>query len=141
MYQTDFTDFAQTLRKLAEVFSKKLSDETTQAYWGALKDQPLGTVTRLADQHTRYGKFFPKPFELRPKEDRPAVVRDAASDAKFREGEARAIANLEELRKQDPVAWRAEVQARYEARLIATQPSSSILYAEAMKNWQKTLAR
>ena len=141
MHQTDFEDFSKTLHKLAVVFTKKLSDEFIQAYWDALKDEPLSTVIRLADQHTRYGKFFPKPVELRPKEEKPPKSRDLEGEAKFREGEARAIANLEELRRQDPVAWRAEVEARYNARLIATQPTSSILYAEGLKNWQKTVVR
>lgn len=116
MYQTEFEDFSNVLRKLSEVFGKKLSDEMTQAYWSALKDQPLSTAIRLAEQHTRYGRFFPKPVELRPKEDRPKLAADPIGEAKFREGEARAIANLEELRRRDPVAWREEVAARYAAR-------------------------
>lgn len=131
MHQNDFVDFAALLRKLSEVFAKKLTDETTQAYWGALKDQPLSTVTRLVDQHTRYGKFFPKPVELRPKEDKPAVTRDSAGDAKFREGEARCVANLEELRHQDPIRWEHEVRARRNARILATAHPGSAEFEDA----------
>src|SRR5206468_676392 len=112
MHQTDFEDFAKTLHKLAAVFTKKLSDEFIQAYWEALKDEPLSTVTRLADQHTRYGKFFPKPVELRPKEEKPPKSKDLEGEAKFREGEARAIANLEEIRRDNPAAWRNNVWLR-----------------------------
>lgn len=83
MHSNDFPEFRAILERLAEVFAKPLTDATAEAYWNALRDQTLAVVRRCADSHTRYGKFFPKPAELRPKEDKP-LERSAASEAAFR---------------------------------------------------------
>jgi hypothetical protein len=136
MYPTDFELFTGLLRQLSEVFSKKLSDEMVQAYWGALKDQPLPIVRRLADQHTRYQKFFPKPFELRPKEERP-VSRDAKADADFKFAEARCIANLEDLRRKDPDRWQSHVRMGKLDRLIATTHESHPAYQGILNEWRQ----
>ena len=103
MHQNDFDAFATLMHKLAKVYGKKLDDDVLQGYWKALKDQTLTTVTERVESHLRFAKFFPKPIELRPKDDKP----DPTPDGKFEEGEERSMRNLEELRQKRPDEWRA----------------------------------
>ena len=110
MHQDDFQPFSGLLMRLAEVYSKKITDGTVQSYWDALKDQSLATITRLANQHTKFAKFFPKPFELRSKDEKPPLS-DPKSDGSFREAEDRAIRNLEELRQNNPEEWEKRMAA------------------------------
>lgn len=140
MHTTDSDAFGAVLVKLSGVFGKELTKEIGTFYWEALKDLPLGTVTRLADQHTRHGKFFPKPFELRPKEERP-VSRDARAEAAFKDGEKRAIVYLEELRRENPEKWREEVARRRLDRIIATTDPSSPIHAAGLPEWQTLIAK
>lgn len=104
---SDYDGFTRVLQKLALVFSKKLSDEITAAYWEALKDQTLPTVSNLADRHIRTAKFWPKPAELRPKD---AISPETNDDGKFKESEERAMRNLEEMREKEPKAWAAYME-------------------------------
>jgi hypothetical protein len=136
MLTNDLPAFEETIKRLEKIFGKELDDETMQAYWGALKDQSLATFNRLAEHHVRNGKFFPKPFELRPKEDR-GLVRDATADGAFQQAEARCIANLEELRRQNPTKWAAEVRLRKLDRVIATEPQHTPTYARALCEWRE----
>jgi hypothetical protein len=112
---SDYDGFTKVLEKLALVFSKKLSDEVIAAYWEALKDQTLVTVSTLADRHIRTGKFWPKPVELRPKD---AVSPSTDDDGKFQEGEERAMRNLEEMREKTPDYWMAYVE-KYQPGCLA----------------------
>jgi hypothetical protein len=116
MQTSDLPIFEEIIKRLEKVFGKEIDDETMEAYWGALKDQPLAMFRKLADHHIRNGKFFPKPFELRPKEER-GVVRDKTSDDAFREAEDRCIRNLEELRQQNPDQWLLRMGDNNAARL------------------------
>ena len=69
MYNTDFDSFRGLLDQCAHVFGKpKPSDEVIQTYWKALSDRSFTSVKECTERHLRYGKFFPKPTELRPKE-------------------------------------------------------------------------
>ena len=102
MHQNDYDAFAALLGKTAKVFGKKIDNEIVESYWKALKDQSLTTVTMLAERHIRTGKFWPKPFELRPKD---VVSPETNDDGKFKEGEERAMRRLEELRQANPQAW------------------------------------
>lgn len=106
MHQSDFEGFAKLLKRLAVTYGKKLDDELTQAYWIALKDQPLDRITMLAEHRMKHSKFFPKPVELRPAEDRPPP----SADGKFEECEERALENLEDLRQMYPQAWEARLK-------------------------------
>lgn len=135
MLTTDFPIFEEVIRRLEKIFAKEIDDGTMQGYWGALKDQPLAVFRRLAEHHTRNGKFFPKPFELRPKEER-GVVRDAAGDATFQEGEARCIRNLEDLRVREPDGWLKEVQLRKLDRLIAITHPGVPGYQQLLNDWR-----
>jgi len=99
----DFQRFEGVLRKLEFIYGKKIPDETMQAYWRALKDLPYQQVEDRINSHIRYAKFFPKPMELRPKEERPK--EPPKPDGSFADGERRAAANLEELRRFRPKLW------------------------------------
>jgi len=99
----DFQRFEGVLRKLEFIYGKKIPDETMQAYWRALKDLPYQQVEDRINSHIRYAKFFPKPMELRPKEERPK--EPTKPDGSFADGERRAAANLEELRRFRPKFW------------------------------------
>lgn len=104
MLKEDFARFEVCMRKLEEIYGKKVSDSAMQAYWQALRDMPYQQVEERINTHIRYAKFFPKPLEIRPKEDRPKE-RDAASDGAFRDAERRADANLDELCATDRAEW------------------------------------
>jgi hypothetical protein len=132
----DFQRFRDCMRRLEGIYSKQIPDDVMQAYWGALKDLPFELVRERIDSHIRYGKFFPKPQEIRPKEERPKE-RNAAGDAAVADAEKSCIANLEELRREDPVRHRAEVQLRYCDRILATRPADSPEYAEALETARK----
>jgi hypothetical protein len=122
MHQNDFENFSKLLGRIAEVYGKKLSDGMLQGYWTALKDQPLSTVTRLAEQHMRYAKFLPKPSELRPKEEAPS--REAKSDGKFEAAQELAIQNLEYLRQRNPEEWFRRIGDRNAARIVRMNPNA-----------------
>lgn len=101
MHQADFDSFASVLGKLATVYGKKLDDELVQAYWSALKDQTLSAIIDLSMKHMRYGKFFPKPVELRPKDSRDKPMEHSSSN----KAEERAMRRLEDQRRTDPRGW------------------------------------
>ena len=83
MLKPDFETFRGLLNSLADTFSRKHPDDLqVQAYWTALRDLPLELVQQAARHHTRYGKFYPKPVELRPKDDKP--TGGPATDAAFK---------------------------------------------------------
>lgn len=105
MHQGDFEAFTKVMSRLAVVYSKKLNDELVQGYWMALKDQSLTTIEDCANKHSRYGKFFPRPVELRPKDDKPGI----ASDGKAETAEKLSMENLEELRRGCPADWFKQV--------------------------------
>lgn len=137
MHQNDFDGFAKLLKRMAATYSKKLDDEVIQGYWTALKDQPLERITAMAEHRMKHSKFFPKPVELRPAEDRlpPSV------DGKFEECEARAMRNLEEMREKQPAAWAAHLTESHgdgcRALMYAAQfGAASIWYDIPQRCWR-----
>src|SRR5580658_1613243 len=138
MYPTDSEAFKGTLTQLAQAFGKELTEEMRSAYWLALKDRPLASVQECANTHMRFGKFFPKPVELRPKTEKPPMgdTRDEA----FRQAEARSLAYLEELREKDPGAWLPEVRKRHLARIEAVHGKDSGEYRNTERRWQERLS-
>jgi hypothetical protein len=75
VHRPDFDEFRAVLNTLSTTFGKpQLDDVTVQAYWNALKDQTLESVKRQAAHHTRYAKFFPRPVELRPRDERKPLA-------------------------------------------------------------------
>jgi hypothetical protein len=137
MLKEDFASFEAAMGRLEDIYGKEMDDDAVQGYWQALRDLPFQRVLERIESHIRFGKFFPKPAELRPKEQPKASARDAAMDAAFREGEARAIRNLEEQRRLDPEKWAREVNLRKLDRIIATTDPSSPIYAAALIEWHK----
>jgi hypothetical protein len=136
MQRHDFAEFRSLLDRCAEVYGKpKPSDALLETYWSSLLDVNIAVVRRCADAHLKHSKFFPKPAELRPKEDKPQAVRDPASDDAFQAAERRAIRNLEELKLADAERWRREVRLRYLDRRMATEREGSAIYAQAKREW------
>lgn len=122
MLVAEFADFEALLRKHSQVYSKKLTDEMVQGYWEALKDLALPTVRRCGDNHLRYSKFFPKPMELRPRDDNPKSVKE---DHAFNASIAENIRNWGERIRTDPIGGRRLLLAAYAARTdIACVPGS-----------------
>lgn len=118
MYTTDVKAFNETLDRLAVVFPKELSDQTRTVYWEALKHVDIRVVRECAKRHESFGKFFPKPVELRPKDDKPPLP--IAGDASGKDALARCVRNLDELKREDPAKWECEVRAIRNARVLAT---------------------
>jgi hypothetical protein len=128
MHQDEFAGFERTLRQLGEAFNRKLTDELVQAYWKALKDLPLSAAQRCADTHMRYGKFFPKPVELRPK--------DAPAEQKSNPDHDAAVENCirwnDERMRKDPLATKWRALAALAARASVTERFGSVEYEERM---------
>lgn len=140
MFATDVREFNSVLERCAQVFGpKELPNDLKTSYWDALKDIPLQQVKELATAHMKRGKFFPKPTELRPKDDRKDT-RTAAMDAQFQEGEKRAIGNLEFLKRENPARYLLDVQLGYLDRTLATQPPDSPIHAQALEESRRIRA-
>lgn len=74
MLRADFPEFRTVLETQAAVFRAPApTDLLVEAYWNALRDVSLSAVKACAAIHAKRGKFFPKPFELRPKDWAPAA--------------------------------------------------------------------
>lgn len=94
MQTSDRPAFAALMQRLAETFDKPLTDGLVSAYWEALKDQHLAAVTRRADQAIKTSRFFPRPHQLRPADDK------AASDSSANEPH-----ELERMNRQAMEYW------------------------------------
>lgn len=113
MLAAEFAEFEELLRKHSQVFSKKLTNEMVQGYWDALKDLSLGTIKRCADNHLRYSKFFPKPMELRPRDDNPKSVKE---DFAFKASLVECMRHWDDRIAADPIVGRRLLLAAYAAR-------------------------
>jgi hypothetical protein len=69
VHTPDFDRFRKLMTETARALPPKdpLDDAMIQAYWNALKDLPIEIVEACQKSWMRYGKWFPKPSELRPK--------------------------------------------------------------------------
>lgn len=135
MLAADFPKFEIEVRRLEKLFGKAIDNDVIQSYWFALKDQQFEVFQKFVQRHERHGRFFPKPSELRAKEDRLPEVPGGKEDSSFKDGEARCIRNLEELRGSDSEGHRREVGKRQLDRIIATQHPGSSLYEAALNEW------
>lgn len=138
MMAADFPHFENTIRRLEKLFSKKIDDEVIQSYWRALKDLSLAQFQRFAERHEKIGKFFPKPFELRPKEEKAPVERDSKSDADFKAAERRCIENLEELRKNKLEDWLLRMGSRPAATYVNQFGSENVFFDLNEMCWRTT---
>jgi hypothetical protein len=87
MLTNEYDEFKTLLTTTALVFGKKLTDELVQAYWGALDNVALSTVREALGRAVRFGKFFPKPFELRDRDDKPLNTQTGAEKARWDEAQ------------------------------------------------------
>ena len=138
MLAEDFPRFETTVRSLEDMYGKKITDATMQTYWRALKDLPYEQIEERVRIHARFGKFFPKPMELRPKEDRPK--ENSAGDAAFAAAEQASVRYLEELRREDPKKWIKEVAVRHMARIYVSHARDSEVYQDYRKRWKAKIA-
>lgn len=115
----DFDDFSDVIRRMCVVFGKKATDELVNSYWDALKDLTLPIVRRCAENHARFGKFFPKPSELRPKDDTPQSVKE---DKGFEAAVQENIRNWDERLAKDPVKGIELLRSAYAARQQVANP-------------------
>ncbi len=137
MYRTDFDAFRAVLDRLADVFGKpKPDDVAVQAYWRALKDQTLAEIERAADRHTRFGKFYPKPVELRPRDDKPPPEVSPRHEAELRAATAYNRATWDELRAKDPARYEYEHGMAVAARAMASTEQGSPIYAQAAAEYR-----
>lgn len=138
MLAAEYAQFEAEIRRLEKFFERResLDDELIAAYWTALKDLPLPVFKRFCERHEKFGKYFPKPADLRAKEDKLPNVEGGKDDGPFQEGEARCIRYLEELRKKDPEEHRREVGRRVLDRILATQHPGSSMYEAALNERQ-----
>ena len=131
MYTTDFDRFRAALETHGEVFGKPVTDKLASAYWEALKDQHITAFERAAAHHLRYGKFFPKPTELRPKTDKAPEPQD---DKAIAEANATAAKTWEAIKAQDPARYWKMFAAGYMARLEFRFPIGSPEYNDAARH-------
>ena len=146
MHKTDFDNFRALLDNQADVFSKpKPNDNLVASYWSALRDVSFSTVKACAERHARHGKFFPKPFELRPREDKPPAAEDAASKAKFEAAQQFSMEAWQVLKREQPdryeILWREALLARLEVITPESSPAFERVRQEAYAFAQKKLER
>ena len=114
MYRPDIDRFDSLMHQLGEAFDKLVTPKQVELYWAALKDLPWEIVEQCGQNHMRYGKFFPKASELRPKADKPPEPTDYQGlDAAERAN----VAAWEELRRLDPRRYWLEFERAYLGRL------------------------
>ncbi len=153
MMPTEFEQFSAALKVLEQVFGKKTDDGLTKLYWTALRDLPLEAVKAGIARHVRYGKFFPKPAELRRADERPRndltlsadsrrsvhialmelAEQDPAANGHLKGALARNAASWRELRAQDPDFTDLEYTLAQVGRILAVEPPDSPQYAEALE--------
>lgn len=124
MLSNEYEEFKALMETTALVFNKKLTDELVQAYWGGLDNVALSIVREAMGRAVRFGKFFPKPFELRDRDDKPLVNETAADRAR-----------REEAQRYNRETWDALLAKDYESNkwklLWATMCSNEARYAYA----------
>jgi len=140
VHASDRDEFLALLDQLAEVFGKpKLDDLKSQSYWRALRDLPLATIRRCAETHQRFGKFFPKPVELRPRDDKPPIEVSPRHEAELRVAITYNRATWDELRRKEPERYGYEHGMAVAARAIATTDPGSPVYAQALAEYRQHL--
>lgn len=152
MMSVEFDAFAEALRLLEGIFAKKLADGLVKVYWTALRDLPLEAVKAGIERHIRYGKFFPKPAELRRQDEKPrndlgltAAARrsvhialmelaeqDPQHNGHLKDALARNAASWREFEARDPQLAEIENALARAGRILAVDPPDSPQYVEAV---------
>lgn len=106
MHQNDYEPFVHLLEAIQNTLGggpdfsdKKVAD----GYWYALKDLSFQAIERATANHMRYHKFFPKPVELRPADERQQPV--ATSFDEIKTAEIRHLAYCDDYRARDPIGF------------------------------------
>lgn len=142
MQSAEYAEFDALLRQLGEVFSKKITDDFARSYWSALKDQSLSSVRKNAETHMRFGKYFPKPFELRPKDEKgPKSAEATKAERDFQCAVEQNIRNWDERLRENPLETKRMLLAAYVARVEVQEDPRSVIYAEKMAWAQQVAAR
>lgn len=136
MFAAEFSEFEKLLRQHSWVYGKKLTDEAVQGYWDSLKDLAFPVIKRCADFHLRHAKFFPKPCELRPKDEKPAS--GVKTDHTFQTAVEQNLRHWDELLRKDPLGTKRMLLGAYVARIGVQEHPGSIAYAEKMV-WAKSV--
>lgn len=135
MFQPDFPEFKRLMQCIDGTFGPKLNDTLLQTFWEALKDLPLSSVEAGVQHHLRYGKFFPKPVELRPRESREAMAPSGDSDA-LKAAQEKTNVKLDWERVKDPIGFALRFNVAYCAKRLAQIDSEGHPgYAEALAQY------
>lgn len=146
MHTPDFDRFRELLRNAAKLLPPKepLDDVIIQGYWNALRDQTWETVQACMQAHVRRSKFYPRPFELRPKgADAPRVV---SADPKFDHAVKQSLISWAQWHARNASEARREFRKSIRARLEVLRPlmgaSELDRRAElATANWEADLRK
>lgn len=130
MLASEYAEFEALIRKLEKLYGKAIDDDTLAAYWAALRELPLGLVRRRIDEHIKRQKFFPKPAELRPKDEKPE--RSPDHEKSFQAAVDRNVRNWDEGLRTDPLGTKWLLLDAYVARIGVQEDPSSVVYAEKM---------
>lgn len=132
MHRPDFENFRGLLNSLATTFGKKPPDDVqVQAYWAALRDLPYELVEQGARHHTRFGKFYPKPVELRPRDDKPGGAPESRNTLDDAERDAERWRERVQA-SGDPLQYAALQDAAW-SRKLATTDDRHPAYAETLR--------
>ena len=125
MFKPDTGRFNELMEQLGEAFDKPPTPAQVDLYWNALKDLPYEIVEACAQGHMRFGKFFPKASELRPKGDKPPIATDPqAMDA----AEKASVKTWEALRARDPKQYWTDFRLAYLSRIEVLHDKDSPEY-------------
>lgn len=127
--------FGNLLKSLRATFGgQPLTQAEIEVYWHALKDVPFSVVQRVAAQHVRYGKFFPKPVELRPREERAPAMTESGDDGKA--AEAKLLNRMDWDRVDAPVAFAVAFNIAHCAKQLVGLVEGQPGYAEALREYR-----
>lgn len=126
MMAAEFDKFVELIRKLEKLYGKKgLDDETMQMYWAALKELSFPTFEKKVAEHIKRAKFFPKPAELRPREDAPSFEQSEKSRREFEMTEKRNMAFWDSELQTSLLATKWLILKAYEDRTVLYQEGST----------------
>lgn len=119
--------FDAIMLELTEIFGKKLDEVMRRRYFEVLRDVPVEAFERMAREHMKEGKFFPKPRDLRPREKRQSIDSDerGRSTTKYPEAftEEWWLLRSKVLRELSPYGVNAAARANLTKALFGHNPT------------------
>lgn len=135
MHRDDFEAFRAQLNAVAAGFQKPIPDDlVVQTYWEALRDLSLDTFIRCAKTHVRFGKYFPKPAELRPADEKPDAVK---SDGVFKAAVEDAQRWCDAMKRDGSALSMAKLRDAYFTRLMITTREDDPAFPEVKREWNR----